>query len=121
MSMRICSWASRVGQPDRAPIQAPQARIPHRCEVIEQLYADLTELLKRPFKGMEKEHQPLPGDAFSSQVRAKYVPSSEEGPDNALNVERETRLELATPTLARAPQAHQISDLGDGILPIDTV
>ena len=45
-------------------------------------------------------------------------PAEAEG--ESLNLERETGLELAIPTLARPPEARQISDLGDEIPPIDT-
>lgn len=40
-------------------------------EAIEELYGEINELLKHPFKGREKEDQPMPDADVCMQVRAK--------------------------------------------------
>jgi hypothetical protein len=69
---------------------------------IESLYAALAVLVKRPFKGRELVDQPQPDCASEGSALANYLPSSDTRFCNLLNLERETRLELATPTLARS-------------------
>jgi hypothetical protein len=75
----------------------------HRVvEGIEALFRALGEVVERPFKGLEGADQPSPDDPFPELLRAKYVPTQHTHFCNVLNLERETRLELATPTLARS-------------------
>jgi hypothetical protein len=69
---------------------------------IESLYAALAVLVKRPFKGRELVDQPQPDFASAGSALANYLPSADTRFCNFLNLERETRLELATPTLARS-------------------
>ena len=64
--------------------------------MIEELYAELSDLLKRPLKGHEKLDQPEPDDPLCTQLRGKCVAGGMRGSSNPLNLERETRLELAT-------------------------
>ena len=71
-------------------------------EGIESLYAALAVLVKRPFKGRELIDQPQPDFETAGEALANYLPSSATRFCNFLNLERETRLELATPTLARS-------------------
>jgi hypothetical protein len=71
-------------------------------EGIESLYAALAVLVKRPFKGRELVDQPQPDFASEGSAVANYLPGSDTRFCNFLNLERETRLELATPTLARS-------------------
>jgi hypothetical protein len=67
---------------------------------IEALFRALGEFVEQPFKGLEWVDQPSPDDPFPELLRAKCVPSRHIHFGNLLNLERETRLELATPTLA---------------------
>jgi hypothetical protein len=76
---------------------------------LEALFDALRPLLKRPFAGTLTEDQPLPdADTGSHRVlkviqRGKCVSSGEVRDTQVIEVmERETRLELATPTLARS-------------------
>jgi len=62
---------------------------------IEALFRALSEYVEGPFKRLEWIDQP------SGLLRAKCVPTQDTHLCNTLNLERETRLELATPTLAR--------------------
>ncbi len=71
-------------------------------EGIEALFRALGEFVEQPFKGLEWTDQPPPDDPFSGLLRAKCVPTQHTHLCNLLNLERETRLELATPTLARS-------------------
>ena len=71
---------------------------------IELLFDALNERAARAFAGRELTDQPDPNDPNE----AKYLPSTcqlfgngRTAPGNFLNLERETRLELATCTLAR--------------------
>ena len=75
-------------------------------EGIELLFAALSDLIARPFAGRERVDQPHPDEAMCLALRANCVPSLNSGRTELcklLNLERETRLELATPTLARPP------------------
>ncbi len=74
------------------------------AEGIELLFDALNERTARAFAGRELIDQPDPNDPNE----AKYLPSTCQVFGNGrtelcnlLNLERETRLELATPTLAR--------------------
>ena len=71
-------------------------------EGIESLYAARAVLVKRPFKGRELVDQPQPDSEIAGEALANYLPSPDTRFCNFLNLERETRLELATPTLARS-------------------
>jgi hypothetical protein len=76
---------------------------------IEALYDALSETVRRPFKGRELIEQPRPEDLDWPTVLAKYLPSAvtalvtlSQVSESKGGLERETRLELATPTLARS-------------------
>jgi hypothetical protein len=64
---------------------------------VEALFDELSKLMKRPLKGHAVEDQPDPDCPVSRRLRE--IPPTHLC--NLLNLERETRLELATPTLAR--------------------
>jgi hypothetical protein len=57
-------------------------------------------LVKRPRKGRELIDQPEPDFATEGLELANYLANTDTRICNLLNLERETRLELATPTLA---------------------
>ena len=61
---------------------------------IEALFDEISKLMKRPLKGRDLED--------SRRLRDTCVTASATHLCNLLNLERETRLELATPTLARS-------------------
>jgi hypothetical protein len=115
----VRTWLAEGGVPDaeadvfmghKAEGSATGKRYIHRrpeylrsvTDGIEALYAALAVLVKKPFKGRELVDQPEPNYAFAGEVLANYLPSPETRLCNFLNLERETRLELATPTLARS-------------------
>ncbi len=117
----VRTWLAEVGVPDgdadvfmghKSEGSATGKRYIHRrpgflrsvAEGVELLFAALSDRVARPFAGHQRIDQPLPDDHVCAQVLANYLPSRESGRTelcNFLNVERETRLELATPTLAR--------------------
>src|SRR5213082_1833088 len=57
---------------------------------------------EKTLQGRELVDQPRPDCANEGSALANYLPSSDTRFCNLLNLERETRLELATPTLARS-------------------
>ena len=67
---------------------------------IEALFDELSTLMKWPLKGRNLEDQPDPDGPISRGLRDNCVTASATHLCNLLNLERETRLELATPTLA---------------------
>jgi hypothetical protein len=78
------------------------------AEGIELLFDALNELTAQPFAGRERIDQPNPNDPKTDPKQGNYSPSTCQVFGNGrtelcnfLNLERETRLELATPTLAR--------------------
>jgi hypothetical protein len=71
-------------------------------EGTEALFDALSPLVKRPFKGRELVDQPSPDAPIYESLRGTCVATKVTGLRNFLNLERETRLELATPTLARS-------------------
>jgi len=82
------------------------------AEGIELLFDALNELTAQPFAGRERIDQPHPDDP----KQGNYLPSTcqvfGKGRTelcNFLNLERETRLELATPTLARLSKTPGLS------------
>jgi len=117
----VRTWLAEVGVPDveadvfmghKSEGSATGKRYIHRrpgflrsvAEGIELLFAALSDRVALTFAGYERIDQPLPDDPFCAQLLAKYLPSGNAGRTelcNHLNLERETRLELATPTLAR--------------------
>jgi integrase len=115
----VRTWLAEGGVPDaeadvfmghKAEGSATGKRYIHRrpeylrsvTDGIESLYAALAVLVKRPFKGRDLVDQPQPDFANEGSALANYLPSSDTRFCNFLNLERETRLELATPTLARS-------------------
>ena len=113
----VRTWLAEGGVPDaeadvfmghKAEGSATGKRYIHRrpeylrsvTDGIEALCAALAVLVKRPFQGRELVDQPEPNYAFEGAALANYLPSSDTRICNFLNLERETRLELATPTLA---------------------
>jgi integrase len=115
----VRTWLAEAGVPDaeadmfmghKAEGSATGKRYIHRrpeylrsvTEGIESLFDALSELVKRPFKGRELVDQPDPNGPECVALRANCVRTSTTVFCNLLNLERETRLELATPTLARS-------------------
>src|SRR5205085_2929265 len=115
----VRTWLAEAGVPDaeadvfmghKAEGSATGKRYIHRrpeylqsvTDGIEALYAALAVLVKRPFKVRELVDQPQPDCANEASALANYLPSSDTRVCNFLNLERETRLELATSTLARS-------------------
>jgi integrase len=113
----VRTWLAEAGVPDaeadvfmghKAEGSATGKRYIHRrpeylhrvVDGIEALFRALSEFVEQPFKGLEWVEQPSPDDPFPELLRAKCVPSPHIHFGNLLNLERETRLELATPTLA---------------------
>lgn len=107
----VRTWLAEVGVPDaeadafmghKGEGSATGARYKHRrpeylktvTEGLELLFEKLADLIERPFAGRELEDQP---DPSSSHVESEVAKAT----CKLLNLERETRLELATPTLAR--------------------
>ena len=70
-------------------------------EGIEALYAALSELMCRPFRGRELTDQPTPVRVSSVEVESTALARFVQHDEITGDLERETRLELATPTLAR--------------------
>jgi len=78
-------------------------------EGVEALYSALSERVTRCFRGREFVDQPGPDDDLSRSARDNCVASAETRICNFLILERETRLELATPTLARLKNRPRLS------------
>lgn len=110
----VRTWLAEVGVPDAEADQFmghkdegshTGARYKHRrpeylktvTDGIELLFEALSAFVERPFAGRELVDQP---DCAEMQ-RVNSVTSENTCLRNLLNLERETRLELATPTLAR--------------------
>jgi integrase len=118
----VRTWLAEVGVPDaeadvfmghKAEGSATGKRYIHRqpgflksvSEGIELLFNALSEMVARPFAGHQRVDQPHPEDPVCAAPLAKCLPTLQSGRTelcNFLNLERETRLELATPTLARS-------------------
>ena len=114
----VRTWLAEAGMPDaeadvfmghKAEGSATGKRYVHRrpeylrtvVEGVEALFRALSEFVARPFKGLERVDHPAPEDPFSGLLRAKCVPTSDTHLCSLLNLERETRLELATPDLGK--------------------
>jgi len=114
----VRTWLAEYGVPDsdadvfmghRPEGTATSRRYIHRrpeylrsvSDGIEALYDALAGMIRRPFKGRELVEQPKPEDPDFPSSLATYLPSEVTCLRNLLKLERETRLELATPTLAR--------------------
>ena len=115
----VRTWLAEYGVPDaeadvfmghKSEGSATGKRYIHRrpeylrsvVDGIEAMYDALSQLVTRPFKGHTRIDQPTPGDAVSTLLRGSCVEVKRTALRNLLNLERETRLELATPTLARS-------------------
>jgi Phage integrase family len=118
----VRTWLAEVSVPDaeadvfmghRAEGSTTGKRYVHRrpgflrsvSEGIELLFTALSDRVARPFAGHERVDQPHPDDPDCAALLAKCLPTLQSGRTelcNCLNLERETRLELATPTLARS-------------------
>ena len=118
----VRTWLAEYGVPDseadvfmghKAEGSATSKRYIHRrpeylrsvVDGVEALFEAVGALVSRPFKGREMGDQPAPDDPVSGALRAQCVPTSEASSAKCLNLERETRLELATPTLARPSES----------------
>ena len=79
-------------------------------EAVDELFVELQPLIRgRGLGGYRGVDQPSPDDPVTLAVLANYLPSAEtvlvrflQVTDHGGDLERETRLELATPTLARS-------------------
>jgi hypothetical protein len=83
-------------------------------EGIELLFTALSDRVARPFAGHERVDQAHPDDLDCAALLAKCLPTLQSGRTelrNCLNLERETRLELATPTLARPDESTENNDI----------
>ena len=115
----VRTWLAESGVPDseadvfmghKAEGSATGKRYIHRrpeflrsvTDGIEALFDEISKLMKRPLKGRDLEDQPDPDGPASRRLRDNCVTASGTHLCNLLNLERETRLELATPTLARS-------------------
>lgn len=124
----VRTWLAEYGVPDseadifmghRPEGTATSRRYIHRrpeylrsvTEGIEALFQALGSMIRRPFKGQELVDQPKPEDPDFWPPLATYLPTALTGLRNYLNLERETRLELATPTLARQCYPYNNNDL----------
>ncbi len=114
----VRTWLAERGVPDaeadvfmghREEGSATGRRYKHRrpeylqtvTDAVEALYDALMPLIKWPFASRVAVDQPLPGASVAAALRANCVPTTEASSAKCLNLERETRLELATSTLAR--------------------
>jgi integrase len=115
----VRTWLAESGVPDseadtfmghKAEGSATSKRYIHRrpeflrgvTDGIEALFDEISGLMKRPLKGRALEDQPDPESPISRRLRDTCVTPAATHLCNLLNLERETRLELATPTLARS-------------------
>ncbi len=115
----VRTWLADMGVPDadadmfmghKDEGSATGARYKHRrpeylltvSEAIEELYAALADMVKRPFKGRELVDQPAPVHVQCMDIVSTALVRFSQNAENNEVLERETRLELATPTLARS-------------------
>lgn len=120
----VRTWLAEVGVPDaeadafmghKGEGSATGARYKHRrpeylksvTDGLELLFEALSEFVERPFVGWELVDQPGPEEL----ARVTCVASDWTCLHNYLIMERETRLELATPTLARPGDLNLNKDL----------
>jgi len=114
----VRTWLAEYGVPDseadvfmghKAEGSATGKRYIHRrpeylrsvVDAVEALFDELAARVTRAFCGREIVDQPGPEDPVARAMRGKCVATLEARSAMCLNLERETRLELATSTLAR--------------------
>lgn len=114
----VRTWLAEYGVPDseadvfmghKSEGSATSKRYIHRrpeflrgvVDGVEALFDELAGHVARAFKGREVIDQPGPDDPVACALRGRCVATLEAMSSKCLNLERETRLELATSTLAR--------------------